>query len=60
MFKFSRSRKKDKPIESDEEASRARIQASIDRAIQIPEAKAPELHEVMQFSALEIVNEDAA
>ncbi|MGA9463008.1 MAG: hypothetical protein WBV28_09470 [Terracidiphilus sp.] len=60
MFQFSRSRKKDNPIESDEEASRARIQAAIDRAIQIPEVEPPQSCEVMQLSALEMINEDAA
>lgn len=36
---FSRSRKKDIPTEADLEANRARIQAAIDRALQMPEEK---------------------
>jgi hypothetical protein len=59
-FLFSRSPKKDNPIESDEEANRARIQLAIDRAIQIPEVEIPERHEVKQFPAREDVNENAA
>jgi hypothetical protein len=60
MFQLSRSRRKDNPIESDDEANRARIQAVIDRAIELPEVKTPEPYEVVQFSGLEIDNEDAA
>jgi hypothetical protein len=46
--------------EPEEEANRARIQAAIDRAIQIPEVEIPQRHEVKQFPAREKVNENAA
>jgi len=55
---FSRSEKKDDLKVSDEEADRARIQAAIDRAIQIPEVEIPERHE--QSPAPEEVSENAA
>jgi hypothetical protein len=57
---FSRSQKKDDPTGSDEEAKRARIQAAIDRAIQIPEVEIPQQPEVKQFPARENINETAA
>jgi len=60
MFQFSRFQSKDNPIESDGETNRARIQDAIDRAIQIPEVKMPQPHEMMQFPARQNVNEDAA
>ncbi|MGA2730561.1 MAG: hypothetical protein ABSE96_22330 [Terracidiphilus sp.] len=59
-FLFSRSPKNDNLIEPDEEANRARIQAAIDRAIQIPEVVIPQRHEMKQFPARENANENAA
>lgn len=43
MALFSRSQKNDNSIELDEEASRARIQAAIDRAILVPEVLVPKV-----------------
>lgn len=54
---FSRSEKKDDLIESEEDASRARIQAVIERALMMPNPDMSDLPEGMQFSAPEAVNE---
>jgi len=59
-FLFSRSPKNDNLGESDEEANRARIQAAIDRAIQIPEVEIPQRHGVTHVLGHENVNENAA
>ena len=57
---FSNSQKKDSSIESDQDAKRARLQAAIDRAIQIPEVEVAQPHEVTQFPARENIAENAA
>lgn len=59
MSLFSRSPKSDDSIEA-EETNRARIQAAIDRAIQIIETEVPEPQEVKEFFACEEVRENAA
>ncbi len=75
MALFSRSQKNDNSIEFEGEASRARIQAAIDRAIQVsetevsevqvPEMQVPEVaffepREVKQIPAFENESENAA
>lgn len=55
-FLFSRSQKQEDLIEGDEEAVRARIQAAIDRAIQLPEVEIAEQHEAEPFAVQEEVN----
>jgi hypothetical protein len=65
MALFSRSQKNDNHTELDEEASRARIQAAIDRAILAPEIQVPEVaffepREVQQIPTFENESENAA
>jgi hypothetical protein len=65
MALFSRSQKNNNSIELDEEASRARIQAAIDRAIVVPEIQVPEAtffepHAVKQIPSFENESENAA
>lgn len=70
MSLFSRSKKNDNLTELDEEASRARIQAAIDRAILVPEIEVPEIQapevaffeppQVMPVPAFENESENAA
>jgi hypothetical protein len=55
---FSSSPKKENSIELAEEADRARIQATIDRALQMPEAQITLRNEVQQFSVHEEVSEN--
>lgn len=59
-FLFSRSQKKDIRTEFDVAAERARIQAAIDRALQMPESEPPQRREVKEMSPIERVNENAA
>ena len=59
-FLFSSSQKQDDLIEADTEGSRARIQAAIDRAIQMPETPVPAQPEAALSLACEDVTEHAA
>ncbi len=60
MALFSRSQKNDNLTELEEEASRARIQAAIDRAIQVPEVMFFEPAAVKQVFTFENESENAA
>ena len=60
MSLFSRSPKKDSSTEPDDEMTRARIQAAIERALQVPEPEVPPFYKAKQFSGRDKASENAA
>jgi hypothetical protein len=56
---FSNSPKKDLTRELDEEASRARVQAAIERALYIPEVEVSVAPQVQEISSLDVACESA-